>query len=222
MPTKKEIIYPVFLECTQFTEDSFWELIFEDLAHGTSPNGTYINKGSICCSYKGKEFSYKIERKDPEELYTDIYSLLTKKLGILSQKEKMKKRLSFRQMESNIMESHHEWSNIRKKNVKEVLFEKYVIKMKNQHDLTIKQTKFLLSIILLSIMFKTITNDDIVYEGDSIQNIKGITFEHKKIVLIRSIYANTILDNTPVTPVRQPKQMSKNWDKYLKTLRKNK
>ena len=73
---KKEIIYPVFLECCQFTIDSFWENIFEDLAYGKTPYGTYINKDFLCCSYKDKEFSYKIERKDSEKLYKDIYNLL--------------------------------------------------------------------------------------------------------------------------------------------------
>ena len=89
MPIKKEIVYPVFLECCEFATDSFWDNVFEDLAYGKTPYGTYINKNFLCCSYKNKEFSYKIERKEPIELYTDIYDLLTKKLGIMSHKEKI-------------------------------------------------------------------------------------------------------------------------------------
>ena len=88
MPVKREIIYPIFLECCQFADDIFWETIFEDLAYGRAPSGTYISKDFLNCSYKNKEFSYKIERKDPENIYNDIYKLLTEKLGILSQKEK--------------------------------------------------------------------------------------------------------------------------------------
>ena len=91
MPIKREIIYPIFLECCQFADNIFWETIFEDLAYGKAPSGTYISKDFLNCSYKNKEFSYKIERKDPEIIYNDIYKLLTEKLGILSQKEKMQK-----------------------------------------------------------------------------------------------------------------------------------
>ena len=79
MVMKKEILYPVFLECLQFTNDFFWENIFEDLAYGKTPYGTYINKDFLCCNYKDKEFSYKIEKKEPELLYNDILFLLGKK-----------------------------------------------------------------------------------------------------------------------------------------------
>ena len=44
MPIKKDIVYPGFIECLQFTEDIFWENIFEDLAYGKTPYGTYISK----------------------------------------------------------------------------------------------------------------------------------------------------------------------------------
>ena len=47
MPIKKEIVYPVFLECCEFSVDSFWENIFEDLAYGKTPYGTYINKNFL-------------------------------------------------------------------------------------------------------------------------------------------------------------------------------
>lgn len=166
MPKKHEIIYPVFLECCQYAEDTFWESIFEDLAYSRTPYGTYISKGFLACSYKGKEFSYKIERKDPEILYNDIIKLLTEKLGILSQKEKIKKRLVFDQFEKSIKQSRQEWASIRKKNVKDTLYEKYVIEMKRKHSLSIKQCKYLLSMIMISIMFKSITSKDIEYKGD--------------------------------------------------------
>ena len=77
MTIKKDIIYPIFLECSQFITDKFWENIFEDLAYGKSPYGTYISKGSLTCKYKDKEFIYKLEKKDPKILYTEIYLLLT-------------------------------------------------------------------------------------------------------------------------------------------------
>jgi hypothetical protein len=219
MPPKREIIYPVFLECCQYTEDTFWENIFEDLAYGKSPYGTYISKDFICCSYKGKEFSYKIERKDPEILYTDIYSLFTDKLGILSQKEKVKKRLDFHELEKTIKESRQDWGNIRKKNVKDILYEKYVIEMKNRYSLTNKQTKYLFSIILISIMFKTISSKDITYENDKIQDISGIEFEKGKIILKRSLCSDINIESNIPNNV-EFKKMSEGWDRYLKNLRK--
>ena len=37
--------------------------IFEDLAYGKTPYGAYFNKDFLCCSFKGKEFSYKLDFK---------------------------------------------------------------------------------------------------------------------------------------------------------------
>jgi hypothetical protein len=220
MPAKKEIIYPIFLECCQYTEDSFWESIFDDLAYGKAPYGSYISKDFLCCSYKGKEFTYKITRKDPKELYTDIYNLFVEKLGVLSEREKNKKLLDFYDLERDIMKSRETWRSIRKKNVKDIMYEKYVIEMKQKHSLTIKQAKYLLSVILMSMMFKSITSKDIHYNGDKIDRIDGIDFENGEIVLKRSI-------TSPLEPLSETPEVSdvskcmfNNWEKHVRTLKK--
>lgn len=219
MVIKKEIIYPVFLECCEFSEDAFWDNIFEDLAYGKTPYGTYINKNFLCCSYKNKEFSYKIERKNPKDLYEDIYNLLTKKLGILSHKEKIKKRVDFHTTESRIKEFRQEWGNIRKKNIKDLLIEQYVVDMKNKHSLTINQSKYLLSIIFMAIVFKVITPKDIEYSNGKIQNIDGIEFINQKIIIKRDIYDIDVSFSPEIFVDK--KLMADNWDKYISTIRKN-
>ena len=187
MVIKRDIIYPVFLECCKHADDSFWENIFEDLAYGKTPYGTYINKNFLCCSYKNKEFSYKIERKDSYQLYNDIYNLLTNKLGVLSTKEKLKKRDNFNDTENRIKECWHEWCDIKKKTIKDLLVERYVVDMKNKYCLTVKQSKYLLSIIFIAIVFKIITSEDIKYYEGKIQNIDGIEFSQKTIIIKRNI-----------------------------------
>lgn len=218
MPINKEIIYPVFFECCEFAKDNFWKNIFEDLAYGKTPYGTYINKDFLCCSYKNKEFSYKIERKDSKIIYDNIYNLLTNKLGILSRKEKVKKLAAFHKTETRIKEFRQEWGNIRKKNIKDLLVEKYVIDMKNKHSLTIKQSKYLLSVLFMAIVFKVITSKDIEYSDGKIQNIDGIEFSKKEIVLKRNIYTTEVNISPEIFTDKQ--LMSDNWEKYLKELRK--
>jgi hypothetical protein len=220
MPIQKEIIYPFFLECCEFAIDTFWKNIFDDLAYGKTPYGTYINKNFLCCSYKNKEFSYKIERKNPETMYNDIYNLLTNKLGILSLKEKVKKRLAFHKTETRIKQYSQEWSNIRKKNIKDLLVERYVIDMKEKHSLNIKQSKYLLSILFMAIVFKVITSKDIDYSNGKIQKIDGIGFSNKKIILNRNIY-NIDTNISPEVAVSK-ETMADNWEKYLKDVRKQK
>jgi|TARA_B100001094_G_C18109745_1_gene760452 hypothetical protein len=218
MPIKREIIYPIFLECCQFTDDKFWENVFEDLAYGKTPYGTYISKDFLCCSYKKKEFSYKIEKKLPKDVYNDVYDLLTNKLGLLSPLEKSKKRKIFKDIEEDITESRKNWNDIKKKNIKELLIELYVARMKNKHSLTLKQARYLLSIIFVGMIFKVITNKDVDYKNGKIENIDGIEISHKKIDVKKDLYN---LDNnfTP-TIILDKNLMYDNWEKYLKELKK--
>jgi len=218
MPIKKEIIYPVFLECCQYTDDTFWENIFEDLAYGKAPYGTYISKDFICCSYKKKEFSYRIEKKDVKTIYIEVYNLLTRKLGILSQREKVKKRKAFTDLEETIKESRKSWSDIKKKNMKELLIELYVTRMKIKHSLSIKQARYLLSVIMLALAFKVITGDDIEYVNEHIVHIDGIDFTNKQVIVERDLYNLEVSFAHHI--VLDKKLMSDNWDKYLKDLRK--
>ena len=182
MTNKKDIIYPIFLECSQFITDKFWDNIFEDLAYGKAPYGTYISKGSLTCKYKDKEFIYKIEKKDPEILYNEVYVLLTKKLGLLSHQDKINKKIDFQNIEDEIKEGRKNWNSIRKKNIKDLLIENYVITMKNKYLLTIKQAKYLLSIIFIGMIFKIISVKDIEYRDGIITKIEGINFKKKEII----------------------------------------
>ena len=82
-----------------------------------------------------------------------VLNRLTNKLGILSNKEKVKKREHFNDTENKIKNCKQDWVNIKKKNIKDLLVERYVVDMKNKYSLTIKQSKYLLSIILATSNF---------------------------------------------------------------------
>lgn len=218
MVIKKEILFPIFLECIKYTDDIFWENVFEDLSYGKTPYGTYISKNFFCCNYKDKGFNYKIEEdKDPQELYNDIYTLLVKKLCLLSQKDKIKKRLDFFNIEED-KDMKKTWSSIRKKNIKDLLIENYVISMKNKHYLTFKQARYLISIIYIGMIFKVITVKDIDYNDGKINNILGIEFKKKEIILLKDIY-NIKLSKSCIL-IEEKNLMSLNWTKYIDNLKK--
>tara|TARA_Y100000389_G_scaffold203882_2_gene253929 strand:+ start:2453 stop:3121 length:669 start_codon:yes stop_codon:yes gene_type:complete len=218
MPLRKEIIYPIFLECSQFTTDIFWQNIFEDLAYGITPYGTYFSKDYLCCNYKKKEFNYKIEKKDSNTLFKEVYNILTKKLGLLSQIQKIERKKDFVDFEDKIKDSRKTWNDIRKKNIKELLIEQYAVKMKNKFSLSIKQSRQLFKVIIIALVLKIITTNDIHYENGSILKIQGIDFEPKKIIFERNLYK--IEFNFSPNIIIEKKLMSDNWEKYLKEIKK--
>ena len=214
---KREIIHPIFLECTDLCTDNFWKNIFEDLAYGQSPYGTYISKGFFCCSYKNKEFSYKIEKKDTKKLYEDICGLC-KKIGILSHDDKIQKTIDFKNAENDIKDNNQKWCNIRKKNLKDFLIENYVIRMKKKYNLNVSQSKYLNYVIFISMIFKIISIKDIDYEDGEIKNIVGISFTDKNVIIDKDLYQ---YDSRKCILIDDKKFMSDNWEKYLFNLRKS-
>ena len=217
---KKEIIYPFFLECLEFTTENFWKNIFEDLAYGKPPYGTFISKDFLCCGYKNKEFTYKIEKKEGIILYNDIYNLLTQKIGILSTKEKNKKKMDFVKLENDIKNSRKTWADIKKKNVKDFLIELYVINMKDKYNLTIVQARCILTIIFIATVFKSIVNKDIVYENGEITKINGFKYNNNTFEFNRDLY--NISDVTTLTPeiILEKKYIIENWPKYQLLLKR--
>jgi len=216
---KREIIYPVFLDCTRYTDDIFWQNIFKELAYGKTSYGIYISKNFICCNQKKKEFSYKIEPKDPELVYNELYNIFKNKVGIQSHQEKLNSRKVFNQVEDeNNKNIKNNWGSIKKKNMKELLIELYVTKMKNKYFLSLEQARYLISIIYIGIIFKVITKKDINYVNGEIIDIIGITFDRKKVILNKNIYSVEItFENTVFA---EKKTMKDIWNKYIRDLKK--
>ena len=192
MPIKRDIIYPIFLECCKFT-DSYWSQIFEELSYGKCPYGSYINKNFLCCNFKGKEFSYPIDiTKTPENIYKEVYQLLHDKLGVSSNKQRLDKIKNMEESDTNW--KHKKWNNIKKKNIRDIIIDNYIIEKRQKFNLDASTTFRLKNIIITGILFKTITSKDINYSNGAITDIKGIEFTDGNLILDPSI-----ITFTPVT-----------------------
>jgi hypothetical protein len=218
MVIKKDIIYPIFIECLKFCENKFWSSIFEDMAYGKTPHGTYIHKNFFCCNYKGKEFSYKIEEIESENIYNDIFSLLTKKLKILSEEDRKNQILDFIKIENEMNEQRFDkWSSIKKKSTKDSLIENFIIEKKRNHDLSDKQVKNLQKQINLGLIFKTISHKDIILKDGRIEKINDLEFSKKDFKINRDLIRSEELE----TNVEQSSEISKLSDIYKKIFFKN-
>jgi len=176
MPIKREVIYPIFLKCIKYAEDLFWKNIFEELAYNNCYNGSYISKGFFCSSIKGKEFTYKFLDKNELQLYNDITKLMKEKLNILSKNDKKVMIEEFEKVENELKNDQNIWENIKKKSIKEILIQNFLIKMKNKYKIRDLQIKKLYNLINLGFLLKSIKNTDIIYENGEIKKIEGIDF----------------------------------------------
>jgi hypothetical protein len=190
----KDIIYPHFLHCCQETEDHYWKYIFEDLSYGRAPYGVYFTKGFMCCGFKGKEFSYRVDPNIPvPQLFKEVKTILNGKLGIKSSSDILSTREKFEKTSERLaLHECNDWNLLKKKEVRGLLLENFIISQ-NKNFNRIKQ-KRLLSSLMLAIQLKIINNEDInIYHGrvteikkwEKIQNthLKDWDFNIKKKVI---------------------------------------
>ena len=209
-----KLIYPIFLSCCEFSKDNFWKFIFEDLAYGNCPYGTYIVKNYLCCNYKGKEFSYKIDnKKDPKMIYTDVYNILHNKFGLLSNKDKKYNRELFflKGIENNKEEL------LKKKNIRLILIEEFVENMAKKYQLSFQKMHKLYSTIIVGFSLKSINKDSIIIKNNSIKKITGINFSKGNITYNLNIYKRV---NRPSVVIKDNDYLSEYWFKYLAKIKK--
>jgi len=214
--SKKDIVYPDFLKCCTYTTNKLWKTIFEDLAHGKAPYGTYISKDFLSSSKKDREFSYKINSvEDPKIIYDELTELF-EKMKVLSDSDKNRAKINeFVELsKENLIKS--DWISIKKKSYKDFLIERFVIEMKYTYDLTFEQARNLLTKIKIAMIFKTIFNSDINYTNGKIENINGLEFEKGTFFFTKQIYG----DKKIVNEVVEKKSINTHWFKYLSMLSK--
>lgn len=218
---KRELLYPIFLETCKYTEDGFWKQVFEDLAYGKTPYGSYINKGFLCCNYKGKEFSYKIDSSDSQKLFEDVFELLSKKLGVESSADKSRKIRDFQKIQEEIMEIRNsKWSGIKKKSTRDAIIENFIVEMKKEWNLPDSEARRLNSLISVGLLFKTISSKDIDYQNGRINSIENIVFTEGSVDYDFKTESTEIPSYTLV--FQEKVSFIELWTKYIQDLKKGK
>jgi len=171
--SKKEIVFPHFLHCCQETTDLYWKYIFEDLSYARAPYGVYFTKGFMCCGFRGKEFSYRVDPNKPvPELYREVKHILQSKLDIQSADDRLNKREKFDNSTLNhALNECNDWNDVKRKEVRCLLLEKFILR---ESDTVPKATlKKAYATLMLAIQLKIIVNDDITLENGNVISIEN-------------------------------------------------
>jgi len=201
------VLYPVFAQCatlccsSETTEDyDFWKNLFYDLSYGKCPYGISLYKGSLSCYLKGKEFCYTLsENKDPKKIRDDVMTLLRRRAGIVSDMEKTTERnrlIRHRRQENppsssgkrECLAPREEWNMVRKKMIRDTLLEQFVLVKARRYHLTPIICRRVLSLLIVGLMFKTVTAGSILYRDGFISRVSGFEFFPRKVIVAPSIF----------------------------------
>ena len=83
---------------------------------------------------------------------------------------------------------YENWSDIKKKSIKQSLIEKYIISKKKEFNLDYILAHKILNKLLLGLLLKTITSKHIVYKDNNITDITCLNFFENGCTLNHNIY----------------------------------
>jgi hypothetical protein len=191
--TKREICYPIFLEVASLATDPFWKMLYQDFAYNTYPIGIQIDEQVVLSTFKGQQFHYDFSAKTADEICHELTDLLRTKRKIYSKKD----TLSQRDYLSHIFQEHkREWRAIKKKNIKDILIENFIITFRQKYNLTLKQSQLFHRFINIQFYFKRIVNENVHYGPDSC-TIEQIDNIHVKYIQKNKLKIWISLDSNP-------------------------
>lgn len=175
---KNLVLYPIFLECCKYTTDEFWKNMFEHMSYGKCPSCIYISNNTIYSSNKKKPFSFIIPSdKQSHEVFSELKDLLMKNTSLCSVADTKAKREKIKaKVNKDEITDETSWTEIRKKNMKEIFIIKFVLRMKSKYRLSWDAARELYSIIQIGFLIKTQTSKDVNFSSKRIQSIDGIEY----------------------------------------------
>jgi len=193
------ILFPLFLKCYDITTDIYWINVFEKLAYGKPPFGTYIVDDTLRCSHKNREFIYVIDTtKDINIIFKEMTELLETKLDMKST------------YQNEFKDTVVSWSDVRKKSQKEMYIQLYVIKLMKKYSMNIIDARELMFKIIIHVTLNYISNNNIIYNDNFIDDITNVSIKNNKV----------IFDKERETPNNKStkiinKKLSTKWEKHL-------
>jgi hypothetical protein len=155
--------------------------------------------------YNG-EFSYKLDQKKPaQELCNDIMSLF---------------KYCVQEDDKGLATGGMAWSQVRKKIIRDTLLERYVLDKIRSYQLSILSARKLLSLLIVGLMFKTISSKNISYHDGFIQHIDGFHYEPKRVIVTKNIFNSKVRDDQPSSVDAYPssRYLSDSWMSYIQEL----
>ena len=176
----KDIVYPIFQECSKLVKDEFWIKLFDDLSRGKCPKSVMIYNGVLSSTNKRNGFSFNfIDNNDPEKLVVEIPELLKKSVYIYSNKDIINKENDFMNAtnEYTTVKNCDRWKKIKVKKMKENLITNYCLEMKKKYKMNYQNSKLLYDTIKDALfVYKTQKSDDIIMKNGKIDYIEDIEY----------------------------------------------
>lgn len=218
--TPGKIVYPLFQECAQYTLDAFWQQVFQDCARGKFPKGCSPDQQGETLIIRSKNgtnkavINYKLSESEnsPEKIFKDLKILFQDHLNIKSMIDREEIRAELDEICKSLQESFSgNWQQIKRKKIKDPIIRRYILDLKERHQLNDRETAEVAQLIKLGFLFNWISNENVIYQDQQIVDIETLQFNEED----RTFHLEEQI--TTCTREYKPKlfKLANLWEKFL-------
>jgi len=175
--TLKPILYPVFENFSNLTEDEFWKSIFMDCARGKFPRG-FIFKNNLLIHKKGSKLTQLELSNSTTDVFVSTMNFFQMTAGIMSvlDRQKINQREEEKIIKEMKKDSELTWGYVKKEGLKEVLINEFITDICEKMNFTEKEKKELITTIKKGLMLKCFNSNNIIMSGGRIKEIDGLFY----------------------------------------------
>jgi len=180
---RKTVNYEIFDKCKEFTDDPFWQNLFDECHHGKFPRGIKFKynqdaKAGLLSIRRpnGQSTTYEVKDDACPETVFELVQNIFKLSGITSMQDNENVKSNVESTRKESLEDK-EWKKIKTKKDRQILIMNYCIAMQKQLGLTREQVQSLYKTVSNGVSSKAIDSKDITVKRGNITSIKNINFE---------------------------------------------
>jgi hypothetical protein len=192
---KDEIMYNIFNDAIEYTNDDFWKSILQSAAKGSFKKGIKYKEGTITYKNKNKIFSKILKLDTPQNACISFIEFMREDCGFFSindkknKNEKIEKIIKNNDNKSNI----NNWNKIKTYIQKNICINEYIERIIKEKKITGEESKNFKNILMLGILSGYFNSKTIEVNDSKIVNIVGLEKNDK------GIYTINIKENIPIT-----------------------
>lgn len=172
-----EIIHPIFKEFEEMTDDEYWKMKLHSFAIGKFGKGFQFANNVLTYKIKNKAITISFDDNDLEDSLKQLIIFLNDKVGIISQKDEMKKKeLLIELDETNMKIEINSWSVFKKESqINNAIFN-FISNFNDgmDRDLFVNEKKKLEDTIRKGIVAGYFNSNTIIVNDGEIESIYGL------------------------------------------------
>jgi hypothetical protein len=180
--TLRPIIYPIFEQCANLTEDAFWQKILSECARGKFPSRGFSFKNNLLNYKKGNKTERLEIPNSASEAFSSILTFFQTVAGIMSAADKAKLLQAEEEKLLRDLEWREDltWKEIKPEKLKDIMINEFIDEISTKMEYDEEEKRELITIVKKGFILKYFGPDNVILENGKIVEIEGLIYNGER------------------------------------------